>query len=307
MTDDLAALQRAAYGPDSTPVERAAAEAALQARAVPTASATLPEPAAPTQLPEHVEGRGTDDADLPFSVPPVHRTPRFAAAIAALAVAASVAFVGASTIAATPRSSLEIFDRPQAEQDLGFPFATIDLDVIPETTRWIGNLGDDRVAVALEEHGWICSLQASADNSSIGSAGCISPVAFARSGLLLESDGDGQSHTLYWGPEGGSRSYDLSAFELDRRGIEPYPSAELPDFSRDELYDYAVDITGPCLEAREFPVGYIPERGSQETDSRSTGAWFAHIGAMEVANEQGKNFPFTRLMIECPSIYDVER
>lgn len=205
---DLAELQRRAYGPDSTPEQRAAAETELAALRAPAT-----EPA----------------ADV--AAPPAPRRTLLPWTLIALTLLAAIA-IGVVALS-LPRSSLEVFERAQTDEDLGAPgamfspFPGLVGTVRPEpgSVRLLGSEDEWRVYAYLTYEGLVCTWSALGEG---GSAGCANPEDFAVRGVSGTTTIGPDTLTVFWGPTGDARLYALTLEEVYRQGLEPRPAAPEP-------------------------------------------------------------------------------
>lgn len=205
---DLAELQRRAYGPDSTPEQRAAAEAELAALRAPA-----PEPAAEV------------------APPPTPRRTVLPWTLIALALVAAVAI--AVVALSLPRDSLDVFERAQTEQDRGAPaamyspFPGLVGTVRPEPTsvRLLGTEGEWAVYAYRTYDGLVCTWTALRDG---GTGACATPEQFAGTGTSSTANVGPDTLTVLWGPTGDARLYALPLEEVYRQGLEPRPAAPVP-------------------------------------------------------------------------------
>lgn len=176
----LVELQRRAYARESTPEERASAEAELAAL------------------------RETKVADEPFGIPSwsASRAPRL---LLALLLGASVGTGLVATVNATfvpPATALEVFDRAATAQDAGAPrWAFVGG---ASQVRLIAVVRQRQVFAYLNDAGEVCIALV---DGALANGTCTSAEQFARSGLTLTSyDREAMQRinrvVVTWGPDG---------------------------------------------------------------------------------------------------------
>lgn len=219
---ELAELQRRAYARESTAEERAAAErelaalrASMDARREIEAlhaslAATQPIDTEPAQfgIPEH------------WSVP--HPHPAALWMLAALSLAGAVA---SSVLPARP--SLEVFDRPATAADRGGPEwlgRTSIGEVSAGPMRWLGADRGWNIYGILTDDDRVCLWVA---DPTSGNGGCTSLTAFETGGLGIGAKRADEPEylTVFWGPTGDARLYELPIEEVLRSGLESLPRA----------------------------------------------------------------------------------
>lgn len=199
----LAELQRRAYARDSTPEQRAAAEAALAV----------------------LRGRGGTRFEPPH--PTLWLRPRrlWILGIVVAAVLGGAIVAGAQH----PPSSLLIFERPQNSRDLQAP------TWLPVTSyhnrigdrpdlssvRWLTSVDEWDVYVYLTATDGVCLRTASGLS---GGGRCTSLAEFERYGIVhsfaRRPVADTDYISIFWGPTGEPRVYDEVPEELYRTGVE---------------------------------------------------------------------------------------
>ena len=137
---------------------------------------------------------------LPLELPRLAAFPTvFAAALVVLMTAAATV---ASVVALTPRSSLEVFSRPQTTQDLEIP--DIDLDVRDGSQRWIGSSGGFEIFAYLTGDDDVCLVVVILNGVS---GACAPPDVFRDTGIDMRTGQFTSTGTEYfsvhWGPYGG--------------------------------------------------------------------------------------------------------
>jgi len=149
--------------------------------------------------------RERDDA---ASAPPELTLARFRVAPAvalitlALAAVASVALATVSVV--TPRSSLDVFSRPQTSQDLQMP--GLDADAVDGSARWIGSFGGFEMFAYLRGSEDVCVIAVEHSGAHMD---CTTRSEFAVDGVEIKagrftSTGT-EYYTLEWGPFGPPR------------------------------------------------------------------------------------------------------
>ncbi|MEP6478224.1 MAG: hypothetical protein ABJB03_02440 [Rhodoglobus sp.] len=206
--DDLRELERRAYSRDVNANDRTAAELEL------------------AQL--QADAMGPSDAT--FALPPLARRPSVLPVVALGGLTALV-LVGA-IIASAPHGSLDVFGTPQAQADLGAPdwMSSIgDLNglqdrILPDTFRLLATDRGWDVFAFRTESGQVCLWTL---DERGGGGSCVSEAQFRSSGLQSSTsrrDGTANEYlTVFWGPTGELRAYDLPADQVIERGLELQP------------------------------------------------------------------------------------